>query len=360
MMNPSPPSTLRRRRLLQGAAALGAAGTLARPAIAQAPAGEITLMAFSGIFQDNYTKAVVEPFMRRFPGVRVTYFPGANSAQMLGTLRAQRAAPQTDVVIMDVSVQKVANEEGLYARLDPALVPNLSQLVELARPTMEGFGPAVTFDHLTLIYNRETVQPAPRTWADMWDPRFRGQLAITAAPDIQGLALTILMTRAGGGDYRQSIDAGIARIRQLAPSVQTWNPNPDQYTLVINGTVRASIGWNARSQFFADQSQGRLGVLLPEDGTVFQINTINAVAGSRNLAAAQAFINYAIGAEAQKSFTETMFYAPVNATAQPAAAAIARTATAPENMARVVPVDWGFVAANRDRWNERWRREVIR
>jgi putative spermidine/putrescine transport system substrate-binding protein len=29
--------------------------------------GAITLAAYSGIFQDNYMKAVVEPFMKRFP-----------------------------------------------------------------------------------------------------------------------------------------------------------------------------------------------------------------------------------------------------------------------------------------------------
>jgi len=348
-----------RRAALLGTAGL-AAGSLAAPAIAQAPSGEITLVAYSGIFQDNYVAAVVNPFMQRFPAIKVNYFPAANSAAMLGTLRAQRAAPQTDVTILDVSVQKAANDEGLFARLDPALVPNIAQLNPLGRPTHEGMGPAVTFDHLVMLYNRELVSPAPRTWTDLWDARFKGQIAITAAPDIQGLALTILLTKIAGGDYRQSIDGAIRRLRELAPGVQTWNPNPDQYTLVINGTVRAGIGWNARSQIYSDQSQGKLGVLLPEDGTVFQINTINVTTGSRNMAAAQAFLNYAIGAEAQKAFTERMFYAPVNSTAQVSAAALARTATAPENMARVVPVDWSFVAANRDRWNERWRREVIR
>jgi len=338
-----------------------AALSLGAPARAQEPSGEITLNAYSGIFQDNYQAAVVEPFMRRFPNIRVTYFPGQNSAQMLGQLRAQRASPQSDVVIMDVSVQRVANDEGLFARLDPAQVPNLGQLFDLARPAQEGFGPAVTFDHLTVIYNTQTVTPPPTSLRDLWDARFRpGKLAILAAPDIVGLAFTILVNHTNGGDYRQNIDAGIRRLQELAPSVQTWNPNPDPYTLVVNGTVQAAIGWNARSQLYATQSQGRLGVVLPQDGSAFQINTISLVANSRNPRAAQAFINYAIGPEAQKAFTERMFYGPVNRTAQIAPEALARTAAAPENMARMVPIDWALVATLRDRWNERWRREVIR
>lgn len=348
-----------RRAALAGAAALPALG-LARPALAQAPSGEITLAAYSGIFQDNYTAAVVNPFMQKFPAIKVNYFPAGNSAQTLGSLRAQRAAPQIDVSIIDVSVQKAGNEEGLFAKLDPALVPNLTQLNPLGRPTHEGMGPAVTFDHFVMLYNKELVVPAPRSWAELWEPRFKGQIALYATPDIQGLALTILVDKIQGGNYQQSIDPAIRKLRELSPSVQTWSPNPDSYTLVINGTARVACGWNARGQLYSDQSQGKLGVLLPEDGTVFQINTINATAGSSRMAAAQTFLNYAIGAEAQKAFTERMFYAPVNATAQISSAALARTAASPENMARVVPVDWGFVAANRERWNERWRREVIR
>ena len=123
--------------------------------------------------------------------------------------------------------------------------------------------------------------------------------------------------------------------------------------------VTAGTGWNARSQLFSDQSQGKLGVVLPQDGSAFQINTMSLVANAPNPRAAQAFINYAISAEAQKAFTERMSYGPVNRTAQIAPAALNRTAASPENMARMVPIDWAYVATVRDRWNDRWRREVF-
>ena len=103
---------------------------LAAPAIAraQAPAGSITLMAYGGIFQDNYTRAVVEPFRRAFPGVTVTYAQGGNSAQMVGTIRAQKADPQVDVAIMDVTTATIGNAEGLFDRINPAEAPSLDEL----------------------------------------------------------------------------------------------------------------------------------------------------------------------------------------------------------------------------------------
>ena len=86
--------------------------------------------------------------------------------------------------------------------------------------------------------------------------------------------------------------------------MQTFEPNPDGYTLILNGVVRVATGWNARAQLYSDESKGRIGVLLPPEGSVFQINTINLTAGSKNRAAAVAFINYALSQQAQKAFTE--------------------------------------------------------
>ena len=100
-------------------------------------------------------------------------------------------------------------------------------------------------------------------------------------------------------------------------------------------------------------------MLLPSEGSVFQINTINVTRGTRHRAAALAFANYALSQEAQKAFTERMFYAPTNARAQIAPEALARTAAAPEYRSRMIPVDWAWMTTVRDQWNNRWRREIV-
>ncbi len=52
-----------------------------------AMADTVVLTAYSGIFQENYVKAVVEPFMKANPDITVEFYGMPNSAQMLGTLR---------------------------------------------------------------------------------------------------------------------------------------------------------------------------------------------------------------------------------------------------------------------------------
>jgi putative spermidine/putrescine transport system substrate-binding protein len=120
----------------------------------------ITLMAYSGIFQERYSKAVVEPFMKANPDIKVEYFGLPNSAQMLGSLRAQRAAPQADIVIMDVSVSKAGTDEGLFTKIDEKNVPAVAELYPTARiPDIAGV--AVTFDNLVMIYNSDAIKEPP-------------------------------------------------------------------------------------------------------------------------------------------------------------------------------------------------------
>lgn len=146
---------LTRRAIL----AASAAAPLAMPYVARAQQASITIAAYAGIFQDNYEPAVVEPFRRANPGIKVTYFSMGNSAQALGQLRAQKANPQVECVMMDVSVAKAASDEGLFEEVDAKSVPAIADLSPRAF-TPGVHAPAVTFDNLVMLYRHR--RPCPR------------------------------------------------------------------------------------------------------------------------------------------------------------------------------------------------------
>jgi putative spermidine/putrescine transport system substrate-binding protein len=344
-----------RRTLLAGTAA-----GLSMPAIRRARAveGNVTFAGYAGIFQDNYQAAVIEPFMRANPGIKVTYYQMGNSAQALGLLRAQKAAPQIDAVIMDVSVAKAASDENLFEPLDPATTPVLAELSPRAF-TQGVNAPAVTFDNLVLLYSPERVKPAPTSWKVMWDPKYKEQITLNGVPDIVGLGFLMMANKIyGGTDFRQ-LDRGLAAVAEMAPGVLSWDPKPDAYNFIINGTASLGVGWNARGQTYAAQSEGKLAAILPSEGSLFQINVMGLVRGSKQTEAARKFIAYTLGADAQKAFTERMFYAPVNMKAQISEAAMAKTAATPERQAMMLDVNWIEVAKIREGVTEQWRRRVL-
>lgn len=353
----------RRTRVLPALAALALAVPLAACGASDAGTdtpteGTVTLLGYAGIFQDNYTKAVVEPFQEKYPNIKVEFRPTQNSAESLATLRSEKSNPSVDVAIMDTSVSATGNSEGVFAKLDPKQVTNLADIAEEGK-TPDNYGPAVTFDNLVLLYDTDKVKQQPTSWGELWKPQHKGKIGIPAAPDIQGLALTMIVCKMQGADYRKTIDPAVAELSKLSAAVQTWDPQPDPYSLVTSGSASVAIGWNARGQVYHDTSKGRLGVSIPDEGSVFQINTINLTKNSKHPKAAQTFINYALSPEAQKSFTETMFYAPTNTKAKISEDAAARTATSPERQEEMISVDWNWVSGRRDAWTEEWRRKII-
>ncbi|CAO3427611.1 extracellular solute-binding protein [Azospirillum endophyticum] len=325
-------------------------------------AAEITVMGYRGAFQDNYVKAVVEPFQQANPDIKVTFFGVQNAAVSLGMLRAQKDAPQTDVVIFDLSVAKIARDEELIAELDTQHLKNWAALEPVGRE-LGGFAPPLTYDTYLLLYNRDAFPVPPTSWNALWDKQQAGKIIVPAqgGGDIQAIALTVIANSlAGGESYTKTVKPGIAKLVEMAPLVQTWEPKPDAYTLVGNGTANLAVGYNARGQFYNEQTEGRLQTVAPAEGTVTQINVISAVAKSPNRAAAEKFIDYALSPEAQARFAEIMYYAPTNSNATVSEAARKRIPlmdTAAK--AKQIPVDWVRVGELRERILMPWRREII-
>ena len=255
-------------------------------------------------------------------------------------------------------VARTGDTEGLFAEVDPAKVPNMADIYDQGKVN-GAFGPAVTFDHYVLLYNTQSVNPPPTALADMWKPEMKGQIVMNGAPDISALMIMLVLDKTLGADYHQTVDPAVRKLGELGPAVQSWQPTPDPYTVVMNGAAKIGIGWNARAQYYHQVSGGKLGVTIPSEGSMFQINTINLVAKAPHPDEAMQFMNYAISPEAQKAFTELMYYAPTNKKTVITGDALDRTAAAPQNQAKLLPLDWSFFVANRDKWLEDWRRRVL-
>ena len=153
----------------------------AAPAAAQSqPKGSIVVMGFAGLFQDNYTAFVIEPFMKKYPGVTVEFRPIKNSGEGFALLQVQKAHPTIDVAVMDISVAIQGNKAGVFAPLDPAQVPNLADLPDWAKPA-GNFGPALSQDYLSIIYNTKQVTTPVTSWKELQNPALKGKIGMDIA-----------------------------------------------------------------------------------------------------------------------------------------------------------------------------------
>ena len=319
--------------------------------------GTVNIVGFSGVFADNYQKFIINAFKQKYPGIDVTYQQSKNSAETLALLTLQRAEPKIDVALIDVSVAIKAGKEGIFAKLDAAKVPNIADAPAWAH--IEG-DKAIAFsqDNLAILYNTDAVKEPPTSWNDLTDPKYKGKIAAKLG-DTRGVILLPILAKLQGADYKNTIDPGIEKLKEIAPNVSTWEPAPDCYAVVQSGEVDLSICWNGRAQYLHDTQGGKIAVAAPKEGSIGQTNTIGLVEGSKNAEAAQLFVNYALSAEAQATFAEKSFYGPVNTKVTLPDAVAARIYGSKEAQAAQSSLDWNFIAEKYSAWIQRINREVI-
>jgi putative spermidine/putrescine transport system substrate-binding protein len=322
-----------------------------------ATSGDLNVIGYAGIWQDAFQKAVLGPFHQKYPSIKINYSPKRSSSDMLASLRAEGSRHQTDLAILDKGVAITGNQSGMFQKVSATDVPNLTH-VKKQFTTTDGYGPVIMEDAVALLYDKKAFSQAPDSWNVLWDPAYKQKVAIMAPPSTLGLNLEAIVATMQGEDFTKSTTQAITRLKQLSPNVQSWMPTPDEYQTIITGQTVLSLGQNARGQYYADRSSGKLGVTIPKEGTVYQINTINLAKDAPHSAAAKTFMNYELSPEAQAAFAKEIFYAPsVDNVALPAD--VASRVVATEGSQKIVPIDLSWFAGVRANWTQDWKRQVI-
>jgi putative spermidine/putrescine transport system substrate-binding protein len=341
---------------------LGAGVVLALPAVITRPARaarSLTFGSIGGWFGSAFDGTVLAAFRKTHPEITVFYYPLANSFQVLGMLRGQRTNPSTDVVLLDPGTAHRATAEGLLDVLDPDTTPVLKDLISQA--TLKGIaGPAMVLDSLSIGYSPAQIAGVPRNWHDLWDTGFGNRLALQTPPDPVALALTAIAgAMFGGGDLYRAMYVGMTALAQLGPRVVDWDPVPDIYIAISVGDAAIGPCWNAHGQNQALLTPGRFAANIPADASPVRATTIHLVKGAPEPDAARTLIAWLLSPEAQRLLTETMFFAPVNAKADIAAASLARAGASPAMVAKRMDLDWVAVDAIRDQVAAEWRKRNL-
>lgn len=321
-----------------------------------ATSGEISIIGYSGIWEEQYREAVIDPFLEEYPDISVDYNSNRSSAEMLSAIQSEGGNRTTDIAIMDVAISNGGNQQGIFSEVTEEDVPNLANVNEDLLDE-DGYGPTVMLDAVSLLYSSDEFDSAPDSWEVLWDEDYQNQVNVVAPPSGIGINLTAITADMLGEDFTESIDQAVEKLQDLAPNVQSWAPNPDEYQSVMTGQTVLGVGQNARAQYYADDSDGAIGATVPDEGTVYQINTINLTEDAPNPEAAKTFMDYALSAEAQEAFAEAMFYAPSVDNAELPEEVSDRLVEMDDDA--VIPVDQEWLAGVRDEWSDRWNREIV-
>jgi iron(III) transport system substrate-binding protein len=300
-----------------------------------------------------WCQAVVDAFQKR-TGVEVGMMQ-KTASDALAQITLERAAPRIDLWFLGSGEAHLqAAESGLT---EEYVSPGLPQLHPWALREAEDSGFRAVGVYLAALgigYNKDIIDrknlPSPRCWADLADPAYRGGIQM-AHPGAAGIGYATVTT------YLQIFGEG-----KGFELLKGLHRNTGNYSRSGAGAIRAVARGEAAIgvTFLHDGMTEVVGgfpvaIVVPCEGTGFEIASMSIVKGAPNLGNAKKFYDWALTPEAQKIGGDLRnFQIPSNVSVQALAGA--------PKMDEIKLIDYRAPkygsAAERRRILEKWEREV--
>ncbi|MGU9981166.1 ABC transporter substrate-binding protein [Phreatobacter sp. HK31-P] len=339
-----------RRSLLAGLGA-GAAATLGAPSVLRAQVREIVVGGAAS--HKAWVETHVAPLFERKYNAKLT-FEGTRSLVNLEKMQKNKDRPYLSVVQMDDPVMILAVREGL---LEPITAAKASNLAKLKPGTVHMDGQWANYlqPWQGIAYNTNVIKTPPTSWAEAYDPKYKGRIIIPSLQNTEGLPNLFMASHLATGkpmpEATRDTESGFKKLISLKPNLLTvYNQMPQAFSLLEQGEAHMIVG--ALSSFALQRrlDGAPLGLAAPKEGIFPVPSGIAVVKGGPHQDLAFAYVNELLGAEIQVKIAPPTFALPTNVDVPP-----------PPGMPTDVAIhtlDWAFVAENRNDWVKRWDREM--
>jgi len=332
---------------------MGAAVLGTRPAQA---AGVLNVTVYGGSFEDGWRRAVIEPFEKANPGTKVNISQGL-TFQAAALMRAQKDDVKVDVIMMDEVAAAEVAAEGLSVPLGVDKVPNIAGLYPEFRVPSPGYV-KVGFSSLICTYNTRSVTPAPQSWGEFWDARYRNKIAVPGIDTATGILFFLVINEMNGGTL-DNVDPGFAAMRRLKPNVVAFTTQHAQIAQLLTQGDIVMVPWASDRAVGLAKTGVPVGTTIPKEGSFIGEQTLSIARGTRQLDTALAYVNFALTPEAQVGNARYTFISPVSSRAVLDAETSRAVPNGPEVIKLLRRPDWSAVNARRAQWIDRWNREIL-
>ncbi len=271
----------------------------------------INVGTYTGPQGEYVHRSVVPKFEADF-GCKVFQTQGVTLGQ-IAIMRAQKAAPTYSVMMMDDTGIPIARGEGLIAPLPRDKIPNLANA--LPRFLLDdGYAVAFAMSACAPCYNTQTAKPIA-SYAELWDPRFRGRMVAASAKFSQSVMLLIAAAAVVTGKSLHQAqfltDQAWSKMAELKPNIQTLYDNSTTAILQLSQGQFDIDGPEFSKTVLPYKMRGAaVDMCYPKEGAFAGVNCMTLVNNAPEPDLGAAFINRMLEAAVQKGLSEATFAAP--------------------------------------------------
>jgi spermidine/putrescine-binding protein len=174
-----------------------------------------------------------------------------------------------DVVHPSDYMISVLIREGLLQKLDQSKLPNNKNF---DASLVSAYGDALDYivpyqmGTQAIVYNSETVTDPPKSWADLWNPDYKGRIvSVDDNRVVIGMALLTLGYDVNSTDPAQ-LEEAKQKLIELMPNIRVFDSDSPK-TPLLAGDVDLGIVWNGEA-FLAKQENPAFDYVFPEEGSI--------------------------------------------------------------------------------------------
>jgi putative spermidine/putrescine transport system substrate-binding protein len=336
---------LNRRGLL----AAGAAG-LMLPKAARA-GGQVIVGTWGGdyanLLAENIDKPLVAP-----TGVEVLQDVATQDPRKtkLTAERAGRRGTMDVACLSDIDCYAM-NLLGVWEPISEANVPNLKNVLPSQRTN---YDINQIYSGLVVLYNPDKIPGGLKSFADLWDPKFKGKVGLV---DIQYLYNTAMATLVAGGTLKD-LEPGKKALMDLKGRVQPKiYPSNEAMAIALKGEeVWITVLWLARGMYWKNGGVP-LTHAVPTEGAITYASGAGVPKNAPNKANALAYLNAMLEPAAQQRFAERMFFAPTISNAKVSPELMKNIGFTEAEQAKFNAPDFDYMAKNTSQLLDFWNKE---
>ena len=322
------------------------------PAIAEEKIeGPLHVESWGGSYAEAVKNYIIEPFKKKY-GIEVTHGFFGNNPEQLAKLQAGKTA--IDVSFLSQNFVYRAKEAGLLLPIRVENVPNYQMLFDTFKNPSYDPGPQVFcisyfWGDTAIAWNTKYAKK-PTSWAELWDPRYKGHVALYN-DGAQAIPQTAILLGQDPNNITD-LDVVMAKLKELKPNLlKFWSSGAELTSLFATGEVWIADFWRGRVNNLKKDGQP-IEYTQPKEGSIGWVDTIVIPKGAKHRRAAEAFLDFALSKEVHTKFvTKGITYAPCSSLVELTPEQSDLLGASPELREKVVFIDPGYQQKNSDKWN---------
>ena len=281
-------------------AMLLAVALLAPLSLRSADSAEDRLVIYTA-YEENELKTFWEQFKKDLPDLaaKASYIRGS-TGPIIARLEAEKANPQADVVwgVFNDYMTGAATKGLLepYEAKESASIP-----ARFKHP--DNMWQGVTLLTVAFAVNQKKIAelklPPPRSWADLLDPRYKGNI-VMSNPSTSGTAYLLLASHAArlGEDkmwaYYDALDKNLSQVTKSGGA-------PGRMAASGETPIGIALAYEVE---VARKQGAPIDVIYPTDGVAWTFESNGLVKGAKNPQNARRFLDWAVSKSAMGSYAE--------------------------------------------------------